>query len=470
MDRFLQPVRQICWASLLALLSLPSFAESKVFAENKVFQTELANGMKVLVKTDTRAPIVVHQVWYRVGAVDEPNGLTGISHMLEHMMFKGTEKYKPGEFSKIVSQLGGSENAFTSSDYTAYYQVVAKEYLPQVMAMEADRMRNLRLSEQEFQSERNVVKQERLWRTDDKPSAKLFEQFNALSFINSPRRNPVIGWMNDIENYELADLQAWYQKWYAPNNATLVVVGDVEPDEVVKLAKQTYGVYQARELAVTKPQIEIAQQGERRLVLKDAVPTASILLGFPAPGLVGADEKTAKEFYALNLLAEILDGDESSRLNQALVRDKQLASSVGAFYRGLSRSGGQFIFSAKPAGKTTVSELETAIWQQIEELKTKPIKPEELQRVLAKAEAQYVYRQDSVQSQANTLGSLASVGLSVDLIENWVENLRQVTPEQIQAVAQKYLLPDAMTVAILQPNGESNRAPAARPNFQGRNH
>lgn len=436
--------------------------------DSTLFETTLDNGLQIVVKQDSRAPIVVHQMWYRVGANYEPNGLTGISHMLEHMMFKGTDSVEPGEFSRRVSQMGGRENAFTSANYTAYFQVVGKQHLAEVMQLESDRMANLALTNKEFQPERNVVIQERMWAIEDRPGSRLFEQFKATAYLSSPERNPVIGWMNDIENYTLADLKKWYKKWYAPNNATLVVVGDVEPAEVVKLAKQTYGVYPAQHIEPTKPQIEIEQQGQRRIELKDATPVANMILGYHVPSLVNAQDP--QEVYALSVLASILDGGDSGRLTQTLVREQQIASSIGAFYRFNGRLGAQFLFSGQPQANIEVEALEQAVYQQIERIKQTPISEQELQRVLAQAEAQHVYMQDAIQSQANSIGMMVSVGLPADTLEHWVENLRSVTPEQIQAVAKKYLHADNLTVGILRPSGETNRRAAAKPDFGGRTH
>ena len=215
---------------VLSLVSFTSIASVTEFT--------LDNQMKVLVKQDNRAPVVVHQVWYRVGSHFEHSGKTGISHILEHMMFKGTKNLKPGEFSKIVSKMGGSENAFTSTDFTAYYQVVGKQHLSEVMRLESDRMRNIILTDEEFIKERDVVTEERRWRTEDKPSGKLYEQFKATAFMSSPAHHPVIGWMSDIRSWTAEDARNWYQQWYAPNNANLVVVGDVDHQDVYDLAKK----------------------------------------------------------------------------------------------------------------------------------------------------------------------------------------------------------------------------------------
>ncbi|AHF00624.1 peptidase M16 [Thiomicrospira aerophila AL3] len=450
--------------SILLALSGHAFATES----STLFETQLDNGLQVIVKSDHRSPIVVHQVWYRVGANYEPTHLTGISHMLEHMMFKGTENMAPGEFSREVSRLGGRDNAFTSANYTAYFQIVGREHLGRVMEMEADRMANLKLTEEEFQPERNVVIQERLWAIDDRPSARLFEQFKATAFMSSPERNPIIGWMDDIKNYTLEDLQAWYDRWYSPSNATLVVVGDITPDEVLTYAKQTYGQILARDIAPPRSAVEIPQQGQRRIILKDAVPVPSLLIGFHAPSLVTAEDPA--DVYALAVLSSILGGNDSSLLTQALVRDQQLASSAGSFYRFLGRLGSQFALSAQPNPGVSVAQLEEALLAQITRLQNEPVTQAELNRVLAQAEAAHVFSQDSIQSQANMLGMLVSVGLPASTFDDYVDNLRQVTPEQIQQVANRYLQLDQSTVAILEPSGETNRRPAARPDFGGRSH
>ncbi len=436
----------------------------------QVSQFKLDNGMQVVVKEDHRAPVVVHQVWYRVGSHFERSGITGISHMLEHMMFKGTKNLKPGEFSERVAQMGGQENAFTSTDYTAYYQVVGKQHLSAVMALESDRMRNIVLTDEEFAKERDVVTEERRWRTEDKPTGKLYEQFKAMAFFSSPAHHPVIGWMDDIRAYTAEDARQWYQQWYAPNNATLVVVGDVDPQQVYQLAKQHYGQHQPETIEPPKPQVEIKQEGERRLILKGATKVPSLLMGFHAPTLVTA--KTAaeqQEVYALELLSSILDGDDSARLTKHLVRRDKVVAAAGAGYDGTDRLTTLFLFQASPSKGVSTEKVEQAIWQEIEQVQQQPVTQAELDRVVAQSEAQYIYHQDSIQSQANVLGSLISVGLPADTLDNWVDNLRQVTPEQIQAVAKKYLHKDRMTVATLLPNGEQAKA-AKRPVMQGGAH
>ncbi len=424
-------------------------------AQAKISEFDLDNGMHVVVKEDHRSPVVVHQVWYRTGSNFEVNGTTGIAHMLEHMMFKGTKTLKPGEFSKRVSRMGGRENAFTSHDYTAYFQIVGKQHLKEVMQLEADRMRNLVFNEKEFQKERQVVAEERRWRVEDKPSAKLYEQFMATAFVNSPLHHPTIGWMTDIQHYSLNDVRNWYKKWYVPNNATLVVVGDVTPEAVKILAEETYGQHPAGTLTEPKPQEEIPQTGSRRITLKEATEIPTVIMGFHVPTLPSAKTEAEKqEVYALSLLASILDGDDSARITRNLIRQQKVALSAGAGFDETSRWKTLFLLEGSPAKGHTVKEVEQALWQQIKQVQEKPISKSELQRVLSQAEAQYVYQQDSAMGQAMLIGSTVSVGLPADLMEHWVENLRKVTPQQIQAVAKKYFSLDKVTVGVLLPNGE----------------
>ncbi len=455
------------------MIKIPSFRFSSVLARTlvsvatcfmlsfpvlaTVTEYQLDNGMHVVVKEDHRAPVVVHQVWYRVGGNYEQPGKTGLSHMLEHMMFKGTKHLKPGEFSKIVSKLGGQENAFTSSDFTAYYQVVGKQHLERVMELESDRMRNLIIDDEEFYKERDVVTEERRWRLEDKPSSKLYEQFNAVAFLNSPARNPVIGWMTDIRSYTPQDMRDWYKQWYAPNNAILVVVGDVQPKQVLALAKKYYGKYQSETIPELKPQTEIKQEGIRRIELKGATKVPSLQMGFHVPSLVTAKTPEEKqEVYALSMLSSILDDGDSSRLSTSIIREQKMASSVSSYYNSASRLTTLFQLSGTPTTGHTVEEVEKALLAEIEKLKTEKVSKQEMERVWAMSEASYVYAQDSTQAQAMMLGRLLSVGLSADLLDDWIERLRTVTPEQIQAVAQKYLNRDNLTVGTLYPDGKEH--------------
>jgi len=438
------------------LLCLPAVASQ---AAAPVAERVLGNGLKVLVKEDHRSPVVVSQVWYKVGSSYEPGGITGISHMLEHMMFKGTDKHPAGEFSRIIAENGGDENAFTGHDYTAYFQTMAASKLAVSFELEADRMRHLHLLADELKKELEVVTEERRMRTEDNPQAKMSEQFMALAFTSSPYRNPIIGWPVDIANYQVEDLQAWYQRWYAPNNATLVVVGDVDTAQTFSLAEQYFGGLQPGELKPLKPQTESPQLGVRRMTVKVPAKLPSVILGYKVPSLKTAEHEW--EAYALEVLAGVLDGGSSARLSKELVRGKQLAVSAGAGYNFSSRLADLFELEATPAEGKTVWELETELRSQVTRLQQEPIKPDELQRIKAQVLASAVYERDSNFYQAMQLGMLETVGLGWQKSDEYVSKINQVTAEQVRDVARRYLVDDHLNVAYLDPQ-PINAAPAAQ--------
>ena len=428
------------------LLWLPVFASS---AETKVSEHVLANGLKVLVKEDHRSPVVISQVWYKVGSSYEPGGITGISHMLEHMMFKGTNKHAAGEFSRIIAENGGEENAFTGTDYTAYFQTMEASRLAVSFELEADRMRNLHLLPDELKKELQVVTEERRMRTDDNPQAKMQEHFNAMAYTNSPYKNPVIGWPSDIENYKVEDLQAWYQRWYAPNNATLVVVGDVQPKAVFALAEQYFGPLKPSELKAIKPQTEVEQLGVRKMTVKLPAKLPYLLMGYKVPVLRTAEPEW--EAYALEVLAGVLDGGNSARLESGLVRGKQIAVSVGVGYGLYSRLSEVFTLEATPAEGKTVWDLENALKEEIAKLQMNLVDNDELQRIKAQVLAKAVYERDSGFYQAMQLGTLETVGLGWKKVDEYVDKVNQVTAEQVRDVARKYLIEDKLSVAYLEP-------------------
>jgi len=442
------------------LLCLPVLSVS---AESKVAEHILGNGLKVLVKEDHRSPVVVSQVWYKVGSSYEPGGITGLSHMLEHMMFKGTEKHPAGEFSRIIAENGGDENAFTGSDYTAYFQTMAASKLPVSFELEADRMRGLHLIAEELKKEREVVTEERRMRTDDNPQAKLNEHFMALAYSNSPYKNPIIGWPADIANYSVEDLQAWYQRWYAPNNATLVVVGDVQPKAVFELAEKYFGPLKPSEIKPLKPQTEVEQLGVRKITIKLPAKLPYLVMGYKVPSLTNVEQEW--EAYALEVLAGVLDGGSSARLSSRLVRGKQLAVAAGAGYNLTSRLPTLFELEATPAEGKTVWELESALKNEISELQTDLISPEELQRIKAQVLASAVYERDSNFYQAMQLGTLETVGLGWKKVDEYVDKVNKVTAQQVRDVARKYLLDDHLSVAYLEPQPikDGKTAPAALP-------
>ena len=426
---------------ILLLAALPALA--------KVSEYRLSNGMKVIVKEDHRAPVVVSQVWYKVGSSYEPDGVTGVSHVLEHMMFKGTEKLGPGEFSRVISALGGNENAFTSRDYTAYFETLAVEHLERAMELEADRMRNMLLDPAEFAKEIEVVKEERRLRTEDKPSGKVHEQFNAVAWRASPYRNPVIGWMNDLEHMTVDDLADWYRRWYAPNNATLVVVGDVQPDAVRDLAERHFGPLETSDVPELKPAAEPKQAGETRVEVKVPARQPYLLMGYKTPIVGQSDEPW--EPYALHVLSSVLDGGESARLSRQLVRGKAIAASAGAEYGSYSRLPGMLLLDGTPTDGHTVAEVERALREQVATLREELIGEDELKRVVTQAIASKVYEADSIFYQAMQIGVLETIGLDWRLIDSEIKALKAVTPEQVRTVARRYLVDENLTVATLKP-------------------
>ena len=425
---------------------------------DKTHEFKLDNGLKIIVKEDHRAPVVVSQVWYKAGSSYEQNGTTGVAHVLEHMMFKGTQKYGPNEFSKIIAENGGRENAFTGQDYTAYFQQLEKSRLPISFEMEADRMANLNMSAEEFGKEIKVVMEERRMRTDDKPQSKTFEIFAATAFVNSPYHHPIIGWMDDLQNMTAQDAQKWYSDWYAVNNATLVVVGDVDPQEVLALAKQHFGKLQPKEIPKIKPQKEIPQNGVRRVIVKEPAQLPYLLMGFKVPVIKTAEQEW--EPYALEMLAHVLDGGNSSRFSKELIRGKAIAAGLGTSYDLFSRLDDLFLFSGTPSKDYTTDDLEKAIREQVNRLKNELVTSQELERIKNQIVASKVYEQDSVFYQAMKLGTLETVGLNWRIADQFVDRIRAVSPEQIQQVARKYLVDDRLTVAVLDPQPLKQQAMA----------
>lgn len=460
-------MKNSCRSLKIVLLGLVLIIPS--IANAKVTEFQLDNGLKLLVKEDHRAPIVVTQVWYKVGGSYEHDGITGISHALEHMMFKGTEKYPSGEFSRIISENGGSDNAFTGPDYTAYFQTLEKSRLEISFKLEADRMRFLTLPKEEFAKEIEVVKEERRWRTEDKPQSYAYEVAMATAFQTSPYRYPVIGWMQDLDNMTIEDLSAWYQKWYAPNNATLVIAGDVNPEEVYALAKKYFGPLPRGESITVKSLDEVEQKGSKRVTVKRPAELPHLMMAFKTPVVKPGSEKQENhdwEPYALEVLAGILDGGSSARIASRLVRGSEVAAGAGAGYRMVSRLDNLFIMSGTPSKGKTIKELETALRNEITDLQNNPVTKEELQRVKAQVISSDVYEKDSVFYQAMILGTLETVGLSWRLADIYVDSVKAVTAEQVMAVAKKYLVDDRLTVAELDPlpmDGQPRRPRGGNP-------
>jgi zinc protease len=410
----------------------------------------LGNGLKVIIREDHRSPVVVAQVWYRVGGSYEPEGLTGISHVLEHMLFKGTKKYGPKEASRIIAENGGRENAFTNRDYTAYFQQWEKTRLPLSFDIESDRMRNLVLSQEEFVKEIEVVKEERRMRTEDKPESFLYEAFQKAAYDISPYRNPVIGWREDLDSMKVEDLDAWYRKYYAPNNAIVVVAGDVVAADVFEMAEEYFGSLKAEEISRAARVNEPVHDGERRIVVEREARVPSLVMGFQAPAL-SPDSPEDWEPYALEVLAYVLDGGKSARFETSIVRAQQVAASIWTSYDSTARLDGMIMFGGTPAEGHTVEDLEQAIREQLEIVKSEPVSRQELDRVKAQLRAAEVFEKDSVFRQAMTIGQLEAVGFGWRLEDVWLDRIGQVTPEQVRMVANKYLVDKASTIAVLKP-------------------
>lgn len=428
--------------------------------ESAAVEHQLANGMKVLVKPDRRAPTVAHMVWYRAGSMDEVNGRTGVAHVLEHMMFKGTATTEPGEFSRRVAAMGGRENAFTSRDYTGYFQQIHKSRLAEVMALEADRMAHLRLSKEEFDKEIKVVMEERRLRTEDRASGVLYEQLMATAFTAHPYRAPIVGWMSDLQSMTVDDAQAWYDAWYAPANAVLVVAGDVEPRAVVALAESTYGKVAARPVPARKPQDEPPQRGLRRIQVKAPAENPYVAMAFRVPGLRSIEGD--REPYALELLSTLLDGGDSTRFTRNVVRGSRVANRAGAGYSMTQRGPAQFTLDGTPADGRTTAEVEEALRAEIARIAAEGVPETELARAKVQYVSSRVYKRDSIFAQAMELAGLEMVGLSYRDADRILEQVRSVTGDEVKAVAAKYFGDDALTVATLlpQPIGTPRAAPA----------
>lgn len=444
-----------------ALMLLAASSSNAAASATDAVERTLSNGMRLIVKPDHRAPVVVSMVWYRIGSVDEVNGTTGVAHLLEHMMFKGTKEVPAGEFSRIIAAAGGRENAFTGRDYTGYFQTLHKSQLGLALKLEADRMANLMLSKEEFSKEVRVVMEERRWRTDDRPHALVYERLMATALLAHPYRHPVIGWMSDIEHMRLEDARAFYQTWYAPNNAILVVVGDVAPAEVFMLAEQHFGALSSKTLPARKPQEEPPQLGIKRLTVKAPAELPYVLMAFRVPSL--RDPHKDWEPYALEVLANVLDGNDAARLPRTLVRTERLANSAGASYDGIGRGPALFYLDGVPSGATTVAQLEQALRREVRNVADNGVSEEELKRIRAQVVAAHVYQRDSMFFQARQMGSMETAGLSYKTPDVILEKLKQVTAAQVQEVAKKYFGDDQVTIAYLDPQPLAERKPAAPP-------
>jgi zinc protease len=434
---------------LLAAFTVLSIAVAPAPTFANPFETRLGNGLRVIVKEDNRAPTAVHMVWYRAGSMDEKDGTSGVAHVLEHLMFKGTRNLPSGEFNKRVAEAGGRDNAFTSRDYTAYFQIVPKAALPEMMQLESDRMANLLLDAKEFASEIKVVMEERRLRTDDNPQALVHEALNSALFQAHPYRRPIIGWMDDLEHMTWLDARDWYRQWYTPNNAYVVVVGDVDHREVFRLARKYYGVIKTHALPERKPQNEPEQVGIRRVNVKAPAKLPYLAMAWKAPRL--NDIQKDREPFALDVLAAVLDGHDASRFAKNLVRGSRVAQSAGAGYDPTVRGEANFVLDGQPAEGKTVADLEAALRGEIRRIQDEGISADELTRVKTQSIAAQTYKRDSLMAQAMEIGGIEAAGQSWRDIDTLLEKTKSVTAEEVQAVARKYFGDDTLSIAVLDP-------------------
>ncbi|MDH5201903.1 MAG: insulinase family protein [Nitrospirota bacterium] len=417
----------------------------RTFLSHGVKEYRLDNGLKVIIIEEHKAPIATFQVWYRVGSKDEPIGKSGLSHLLEHMMFKGTSQYGSKMFSRIVQKNGGMDNAYTTKDYTVYFQIFSSDRITLSVDLEADRMRNLTIDPKETLSERSVVMEERRLRYEDDPQNSLFEELIAASFKVHPYQRPVIGWMSDLKSIERDDLYNYYKAHYTPDNAVLVIVGDVNPDEMIKKITHSFGNIQPgppkiKVISFTEPE----QKGERRVFLKKEAELPYLLIAFHTPHFPHEDS------YALDVLGLILSGGKSSRLYKSLVYEKKVALNLYADYDGFHKDPYLFMFAATASPGKEIKEVEDALYEEIEKLKKEPPLEREVQKAKNQIESSFIMGQDSIYMQAMKYGIFEMLG-DWRLIDRYLDSIRKVTGEDIVRVAKKYLKEDNRTVGILIP-------------------
>ena len=428
----------VALVSAFALSATGALAQTTVTSEPPASFT-LANGLQVLVIPDHRTPVVTQMIWYKVGSADETPGKSGLAHFLEHLMFKGTSKHPAGEFSQTVLRIGGNENAFTSTDYTGYYQRVPREQLGKMMEFEADRMTGLILKDENVLPERDVVLEEFNMRVANNPEARLIEQIMAALYLNHPYGRPVIGWRPEIEKLDREDALAFYKRFYAPNNATLVIAGDVDVGEIRPLAERTFGQV-APQPAIPahrmRPQ-EPLPAAPRTVTLSDPrVENPGVRRYYLVPSATTA---AAGESPALDVLAQLMGGGSNSYLYRALVIDRGLAVSAGAGYQGTSLDPTQFQISVSPKPGVEFSQIEQTIDGVISDLAQNPVRAEDLERVKTQLIAEAIYAQDNQATLARWYGGALTSGLSVEDIRSWPDRIRAVTAEQVRTVAQKWL-------------------------------
>lgn len=447
--------RALLFTSLLSTTVIGSIthADSRSQLSRTTFETTLKNGLKVIIREDHRSPMVMTHIWYKVGSSDESGNLLGISHVLEHMMFKGTNKVPNDEFTRLSRLYGGSINAATFTNYTNYYQLYPKTYFPMALELEADRMSNLKLKQSDFEPEIKVVMEERRQRTDDNPRSWAFERFKWLAYPTSHYRQPVIGYMKNLQNIQLDDLKRWYKTWYAPNNAILVIVGDVNAEQALLQVQKYFGDIPSQKQPSRNDVLEFERPGYRHLELSNNVQIPNLYMAWNVHSLSSA--KNPQDAYVLNIIRNLLDSGISSRLQERLIRDKKILTTLSVSYDPYNRGDSLFSISAMPASGVSLTDAQKAIQAEIDLLKNELIDATEMDRIRTKFIANMIYNQDDIAGQAKTIGNLEVNELSFRLMDELPRHYENVSPQDVQKVANTYFVRDNLTTMYLTPDQSS---------------
>ncbi|QIC65576.1 insulinase family protein [Acinetobacter schindleri] len=430
-------------------LQAQTIEKAKSELTRSTFETTLKNGLKVIIREDHRAPMVMTQIWYKVGSTDESGNTLGISHVLEHMMFKGTSKVPNDEFTRISRIYGGSINAATFTNYTNYYQLYPKAYFPMALELEADRMSNLLLRQQDFEPEMKVVMEERRQRTEDNPRSRAFERFKWISYPTSHYRQPVIGHMKTLNNIQLNDVKQWYKTWYTPNNAILVIVGDVESEQALLQVQKYFADTPSRATPQRNDVLEFEHLGYRHMEINTDVQVPNLYMTWNVKSLASAINP--QDAYALTIIRSLLDSGISSRLQDRLVRDRKLLTSVSVSYDPYNRGDSLFSISALPANGVSFEDAQKAIQTEVDALKTEDIPKHELERITTRFVSNLIYNQDSIAGQAKMIGNLEVNGLSYRLMDELPKYYENVSMSDIQRVANSYFIRENLSTLYLAP-------------------
>ncbi|WP_228203350.1 M16 family metallopeptidase [Acinetobacter sp. CFCC 10889] len=432
-----------------------AFSETQSQLARTTFETTLNNGLKVIIREDHRAPIVMTQIWYAVGSSDESGNVLGMSHVLEHMMFKGTQKVPDDEFTRLSRIYGGRINAATFTNYTNYYQLYPKKYFPLALELEADRMQNLVLRQQDFEPEIKVVMEERRQRTDDNPRNLAYERFKWIAYPTSHHRQPVIGYMKNLQNIQLNDLKKWYKTWYTPNNATLVIVGDVNAEQALKQVEKYFGGIAKKATPDRNDVLEFDRLGYRHMELALPVQVPNLFMAWNVRSLATA--KNPQDAYALTIIQSLLDGGISARLQDRLVRDKKILTAISVSYDPYNRGDSLFVISALPSENVSLTEAQAAIEKEMNLFKTELVNQTELERVKNNFVSNLVYSQDDIIGQANMIGNLEVNGLSFRLMDELPQHFDKVTPQDLQRIANVYFVRDNLSTLYLSPESNNKK-------------